>query len=59
MNLPKFAVHRPVLTTMVFIGILVLGLVSFTRLQIDLLPEIDFPSISVVTTYEGAGPEEI
>jgi HAE1 family hydrophobic/amphiphilic exporter-1 len=59
MNLPKFAVHRPVLTTMAFIGILVLGMVSFTRLQIDLLPEIDFPSISVVTTYEGAGPEEI
>lgn len=59
MNLPKFAVERPVLTTMVFVGILILGLVSLTRLQIDLLPEIDFPSISVVTTYEGAGPEEI
>ncbi len=59
MNLPSFAVNRPVLTTMVFIGILVLGLVSFTRLQIDLLPEIDFPSISVVTSYGGAGPEEI
>ncbi len=59
MKLSSFAVHRPVLTTMVFIAILVLGAVSFTRLQIDLLPEIDFPSISVVTTYEGAGPEEI
>jgi len=58
-NISKFAVYRPVLTTMVFLGILILGGVSFTRLQIDLLPEIDFPSISVVTTYDGAGPEEI
>ena len=59
MNLPKFAVRRPVLTTMVFLGVLLLGVVSFTRLQVDLLPDVDFPSLSVVTTYEGAGPEEI
>ncbi len=59
MNLPKAAVRRPVLTTMVFLALIILGTVSFTRLQIDLLPEIDFPSISVVTTYEGSGPEEI
>ncbi|TXD35800.1 efflux RND transporter permease subunit [Lujinxingia vulgaris] len=59
MNLPKFAVGRPVMTTMVFLGLMILGAVSFTRLQVDLLPEIDFPSISVMTTYEGAGPEEI
>lgn len=59
MNLPKAAVHRPVLTTMVFLGLIILGAVSFTRLQVDLLPEIDFPSISVVTSYEGAGPEEV
>lgn len=59
MNLPKAAVRRPVLTTMFFLGLIFLGAVSFTRLQVDLLPEIDFPSISVVTTYEGAGPEEM
>lgn len=59
MSLPKFAVGRPVLTTMVFVGIMLLGVVSFSRLQVDLLPDIDFPSLSVVTTYDGAGPEEI
>ena len=59
MKISESAVRRPVLTTMVFVGILILGAVSFTRLQIDLLPEIDFPSISVITTYDGAGPEEI
>ncbi len=59
MSLPRFAVGRPVLTTMIFMGVLMLGAVSFSRLQVDLLPEIDFPSLSVTTTYEGAGPEEI
>lgn len=59
MNLPKAAIHRPVLTTMVFVALMILGAVSFTRLQVDLLPDIDFPSVSVTTSYEGAGPEEI
>ncbi len=59
MTLSERAVTRPVLTAMVFLGIMILGAVSFTRLKVDLLPEIDFPSISVVTVYEGAGPEEI
>lgn len=59
MNLPKAAVNRPVMTTMFFVGLLILGAVSFTRLQIDLLPDIEFPSVSVITTYDGAGPEEI
>lgn len=59
MKLSANAVHRPVMTTMFFVAIVLLGAVSFTRLQIDLLPEIDFPSISIVTTYDGAGPEEI
>lgn len=59
MNLPKGAIHRPVLTTMIFVALLILGAVAFTRLQVDLLPEIEFPSVSIVTTYEGAGPEEI
>ncbi len=59
MNLPRFAVGRPVMTTMVFMGVLLLGVVSFSRLQVDLLPDIDFPSLSINTTYEGAAPEEV
>ena len=59
MKLPELAVNRPVTTVMVFVAVLVLGAVSLSRLAIDLLPEIDFPSISVFTSYEGVGPEEI
>lgn len=57
--LPKIAVRRPVLTTMIIVAALVLGLFGFTRLRTDLFPNVEFPVVSVVTVYPGAGPEEI
>lgn len=59
MNLPKIAVERPVTTTMVFFAIVLLGVVSLTRLPIDLFPEIEPPIISVITSYPGAGAEDV
>ena len=59
MKISAAAVQRPVMTTMVFLALVILGAVSFTRLRVDLLPPLDFPSISVVTGYPGAGPQEI
>lgn len=59
MKLSEHAVNRPVTTAMVFVAVVVIGAVSLTRLSIDLLPQIDFPSISVFTTYEGVGPVEM
>ncbi|QBG48788.1 efflux RND transporter permease subunit [Verrucomicrobia bacterium S94] len=57
MNLPRFSVRRPVFTTMVALILIVLGAVSLSRLQIDLLPSIELPTASVRTEYEGASPE--
>lgn len=57
--LPRLAVERPVLTTMLVVMSLVLGLFGFSRLQTDLYPEVEFPVVSVSTVYPGAGPEEI
>jgi hydrophobic/amphiphilic exporter-1 (mainly G- bacteria), HAE1 family len=57
--LPRLAVERPVLTTMLVVMSLVLGLFGFSRLQTDLFPEVEFPVVSVSTIYPGAGPEEI
>jgi hypothetical protein len=51
--------ERPVLTTMLVVVCVVLGIFGFTRLQTDLFPEVEFPVVSVVTIYPGAGPEEI
>ena len=44
---------------MIFIAIIVLGLVSMTMLGLDLLPDLEIPAVSVLTAYEGAGPEEV
>lgn len=57
--LPSLAVRRPVLTTMIIVAALVLGLFGFTRLRTELFPNVEFPVVSVVTVYPGAGPEEI
>ncbi len=59
MSLSSRAISHPITTVMVTICVIILGVVSLQRLRIDLLPELDFPSISVFTTYEGVGPEEI
>jgi HAE1 family hydrophobic/amphiphilic exporter-1 len=59
MNLPRFAVHRPVLTVMVCLIVIILGSVSFRRLPIDLMPDITYPTLSISTEYENASPEEV
>ena len=41
MNLPDFSVRRPVFTSMVTLIVILLGLSSFTRLQIDMLPDVE------------------
>jgi HAE1 family hydrophobic/amphiphilic exporter-1 len=57
MNLPKFSVMRPVLTTMLTLIVVVLGASSLTQLRIDMLPDVEMPTLTVSTEYEGASPE--
>jgi len=57
MNLPSFSVKRPIFTTMVTLIVVILGAVSLSRLQIDMLPDIELPTLSIRTDYEGASPE--
>ncbi len=59
MRLTETAVRRPVGTGIFFAAAILLGLVSVNRLAVDLLPEIDFPRISITTQYDGVGPEEM
>ncbi len=55
----RLAVTRPVLTSMIVLSLVILGAFSYLRLGVDLIPGIDFPVVTVVTTYPGAGPEEV
>ena len=59
MNLARFSVHRPVFTVMATLIVIILGAVSLTRLPVDLMPDISFPTLSISTSYENASPEEI
>ncbi|WP_420462286.1 efflux RND transporter permease subunit [Candidatus Palauibacter sp.] len=59
MALPDLSLRRPVATAMLYVGIAVVGVVSFLRLPIDLLPDVAFPTLSVWTTYSDAGPAEV
>lgn len=59
MRLSRFAVHRPV-TVAILVGVvIILGFVAFSRLAVDLYPDIKLPVAAVITTYSGAGPEEV
>ncbi len=57
MRLPAASVARPVFTTMVTLMVVVLGVVALDRLRIDLLPNVEQPTVTVRTEYEGASPE--
>ncbi|MFW6244687.1 MAG: efflux RND transporter permease subunit, partial [Fibrobacterota bacterium] len=55
----KLSVRRPVLITVIYLVVLVIGAFSLMRLPIDLMPEITYPTITVVTSYGNTGPQEM
>ncbi|NQT80998.1 MAG: efflux RND transporter permease subunit [Candidatus Aminicenantes bacterium] len=59
MRLTKVTIKRPVTTLMFFLAIVLLGFISLKELSVDLLPDISYPRLSVVTEYSGVAPEEI
>jgi hydrophobic/amphiphilic exporter-1 (mainly G- bacteria), HAE1 family len=59
MSLYHIAVRRPIAIGMVFFAIIVFGVFAFTRLPVDLFPEIDAPVVSVITMYPGAGALQV
>ncbi|GAB4206578.1 MAG: efflux RND transporter permease subunit [Sandaracinaceae bacterium] len=59
MTLSDIAIKRPVFTTMVSLGIVVLGLMGLSRLGVNLFPDVQFPVVTVTTVYPGASPSEV
>jgi len=59
MRLSGFSVRRPVTITMIFLGVALLGLISWKRLPQELFPPITYPQLTVATLYGNAAPEEI
>jgi len=54
MSPSRLFILRPVATTLLMIGMLLVGVVAYTQLPVSALPEVDYPTIQVVTFYPGA-----
>jgi HAE1 family hydrophobic/amphiphilic exporter-1 len=59
MKLTKFAVDRPVTTTMIFLGIVFFGIMAYFKLGVNQMPNVSLPIVTITTNYYGATPEEI
>jgi HAE1 family hydrophobic/amphiphilic exporter-1 len=59
MKLADVSIERPVFATMMILALLVLGLFSYFKLNIDQFPDVDFPYVTATTVLPGAGPEQI
>src|SRR4051795_9328735 len=53
----RLFIIRPVATTLLMIGLLLVGIVAYRQLPVSALPQVDYPTIQVTTFYPGAGPE--
>ncbi|MBU4306226.1 MAG: efflux RND transporter permease subunit, partial [Candidatus Aminicenantes bacterium] len=59
MKIVDFSLKKKVTMSMVVLVIVILGLISFTKLGLDMLPDLDYPFITVVTTYSGVSSEDM
>ncbi|MFP4622663.1 MAG: efflux RND transporter permease subunit [Gemmatimonadota bacterium] len=59
MSLPRRSIGRPVAVAMLFVAVAFLGLISFARLPIDLLPDVSYPRLIIYTQHTGVGPAEV
>ena len=55
----KFSVKKPLTIFVAVIAVLVLGVVAYFKMTPDLLPNMDFPYVMIMTTYPGASPEKV
>lgn len=59
MNPVKLAIKRPVFILVIFFIVILLGIFSFPKLRVDLVPQVDIPIVTVMTVYPGAGPDQV
>jgi multidrug efflux pump len=57
LNLSRVFILRPVATTLSMVAILIAGIIAYRLLPVAALPEVDYPTIQVVTLYPGASPD--
>jgi HAE1 family hydrophobic/amphiphilic exporter-1 len=59
MSLPEFSIHRPVTVVMACLMAILLGAIAFLEIPVDLMPETEYPTLSVNVGYPGVAPQEM
>ena len=59
MHISEISVRRPVTTTMFFLAVVLIGIISLTRLSVDLLPDLSYPRLTIWTKYMNVPPQEV
>ena len=57
MSISELFIRRPVMTTLVMMGILLFGIVGYRQLPVSDLPDVDYPTINVSASLPGASPD--
>ncbi len=57
--MPRYSVKKPLTIIVATLAVVLLGVIAFTSMSTDLLPEMDLPYVVVMTTYPGATPEKV
>ena len=59
MSIAEFSVNRPVTTIMIMVSVVVLGVISYTKMPLMFLPDMSFPSLNVSVPYPSSSPDEV
>ncbi|WP_436416561.1 efflux RND transporter permease subunit [Petrimonas sp.] len=59
MKIYESAVRNPISTALIFIGIMLIGVLFYTQLPLDMFPEIEMNQVTVITSYPGAGSDDV
>lgn len=59
MSLPQLSIHRPVFVTVLLLLLVLLGAFSYMRMNVDEMPDVSLPYVSIAVTWEGAQPEQV
>ncbi|PIS46044.1 MAG: acriflavin resistance protein, partial [Ignavibacteria bacterium CG08_land_8_20_14_0_20_37_9] len=59
MQIAKLSIERPIMTTMAILVFIIFGGIAYFSLNLNNMPDIEIPYITIFTTYPGAGPKEI
>lgn len=59
MKITEFSVNRPVTTSMLFLALVIFGILTYSKLSVNLMPALNLPAMAISTVHFGASPEEV